>query len=572
MEISENFNTDPSSRGWLHEGLSTDLDWDAVKLSIGGLFDRQPNESDRYVKHLSAPLTQNNDIQWSGNVKIQITSLIADYPRVYFGLANSNFLNANGAKNKIALCLHHKSTQIFGFYAAVIDSTGTQHFSASSIAQISTISITDWYFEAEYKGYTKKLSIKLYDNTHTYLETINLTLPGGTTFNVDEIGVFNRENGSMNQKGWWDNLVFQSFPLFTGEQFKMLVDGTEFPNWSSFNFGGSKGSLRGLGINIPNPRGKHTGRFHVNQEIEIQYKGVNEPAYRTVYKGFMDHPTSSVQGKNGQIVLSGRDAGVPLTDEKCVDATFTPYLSLTGVDPFDIATYIVSNLKTSLEIAPGSQRNEVPIPIDYDFNRKTWCVDVVKKMAEYGNYEWFITMGGKFLMRPPKELIADNISKVYILGTKADFVGSLPNDNVGYILTENVGEDGTDIVNMMGLQGKDKFVYHMDGASVAAHRLRHDYIEDDGLASDQLQQIVIAMVNNRKLSRKNFSMRVKGTFEIDRGDIVWIDDKSYGFSGQPGKLYRIVGKTDNISKNGFFSTLQLSDTPLKVSVVMDLFQ
>lgn len=581
-EIIEDFSTDPTTRGWVQFAPGSDdwINWRSTEQAVGANWPlTYYNNHNRYTKSISSR-TQGDDIAF--RLKIEHTGILvpADYGNYQMGLFKSSSLLTH---NKLIMYLGRRSYPYppaddpnHGFFIQVADAAGNLYTSSPSnlIIKDADFPIT-FFVDVVYAPDTKTVTMDIYDSSENFIEQLSLVLPPSITFSLDEIGGRTKDFGTnlirVMNIGFMREFYFgTAFPPFVGQSFRVLFDGNEFPNWTSFNFGGSIRSLRGLGMNVPNPQGKNTSKFHVNQQIEIQFKSINEPSYRTVYKGYIDHPTSNIQGQNGQIVLSARDAGTPLTDEKCVDEDWTPYLSLTGIDPFDVCTFIVSNLKTQLLISGGSQRNEVPTPLDYDFNRSDWCIDVINKMAEYGGYEWFITYEGKFLMRPPKELVDANISKVFILGTRDEFT-SLPNDNIAYILTENVGEDGTDIVNSLGLQGKDRFVFSEDTASVNAFRLRHEYFEDTNLESDHLQQIADRMRQVRQLSRRSFSIVCKGTFEIDRGDVVYIDDRTYGFSSQPSKLFRIVGKTDNVSKEGFITTLQLADIPLKVSKVMNLF-
>lgn len=354
--------------------------------------------------------------------------------------------------------------------------------------------------------------------------------------------------------------VLTYLELFTGQQMKVLIDGVVFNLWTSISFGGQLEKLRGISITIPNPQGKHSARFHQNQTVEIQYRRTNLHSFTTVYKGYIDNINFGVQGQNAQMTLSGRDNGAPFSDENTVDDEWEPYTEVTDLDPYDIIMYIVDKMKTAVEVDAGSQRQETPVPIDYTFERGMKCVDILQNMAEYGSYEWFITYDGKLLVRPPKDVIDSNVVKSYLLGKRSDFTG-LPNDNIGYILSENVGEEGEEIVNSLGLEGKDSaFTSYKDDASVISSRIRHDFRTDSNLASDQLQTIAKSIVDREKLPKKQFTIVVPGTFDFDRGDILYVNDLYFGFSIQNPKLYKVVGKTDNFSTNGFISTLNLADS------------
>jgi len=210
--FSEDFNTNPTARGWHHEGSASPayLNWSAIELAIGGRFDRELNLSDRYVKAVSG-LTQNDTFEWKGDIEVQVVNAGADYGRQQFGLANSSFLDSNGLKNKVVLQLYRKGLHQLSWYAQVMDKDGNTYTSATSTVFIfdTPINTTNWYFEYKYDGTTKTLTIDIFDGGHVYIETVSVTIPGGAEFAVNEIGVFNAEvAGTHWQKAWLDNLTW----------------------------------------------------------------------------------------------------------------------------------------------------------------------------------------------------------------------------------------------------------------------------------------------------------------------------------------------------------------------------
>jgi hypothetical protein len=492
--------------------------------------------------------------------------------------ANATGVYAGGhaASNNGGVWTHHPTFDMgFEFFSSPNYSTGGWKSDARTMLANHFIKSVNVKITGDVNN--KITSFKIRDSSDTLLATCNAvpistdTLLGKTDFigdieQIREDWKYDIEFAGGSTPIMSEIITGIDNDLFDGRQFKLFLDGVLFPYWLTMAFAGRIGALRTATFTVPNPRGLHTARFHTNQVTEIQFRKDNLSPWVTVFKGYMDNPSDTVQGQQAIITLTCRDNGAPLADEMTVDSEWEPFQPLQNTDPFDIISYLVNKLRTSLEFDIASQRNEEPLPISYTFERGVYSINIVQKMGDYGEYEWKITYGGKMLVRPPKEISVANVKRTYILGKKSDFTG-LPDSPVGYILSENVDEDGEILYNSLGIKGKnDSFGHYTDEASVRAERLRHRYITDENLESDQLQQIAKGFVDREgKIPRKEFSIVVPGTFDIDRGDIIYVDDLRFRFSIQPVKAYRIISKSDAYSNTGFITTLQLGNTVPTVS-------
>jgi len=206
---------------------------------------------------------------------------------------------------------------------------------------------------------------------------------------------------------------------------KLELNDSKFPKWNNITLKQSLNALAGISMSMPNPAGQYTSLPFKDMPIKL-FLGwdTDDPPLR--FDGTMDDPKFNIQSSGATLALTGRDFGKILFDEMTVNQYFESLANPIGKGYIkDYVQYLNYNLSTPLdELFSRNTVDDNNPDFEYVFEMNK-SLEALKKLASYGNYEWFMLLdqnnNRKFTLRPPQSLVSTNVAHSFIVGSELNY-------------------------------------------------------------------------------------------------------------------------------------------------------
>ena len=343
---------------------------------------------------------------------------------------------------------------------------------------------------------------------------------------------------------------------------RLEMNNARFKHWDSISITQTLNALSGISISMPNPAGLYTNLSIEDMPIKV-WLGWDTADPPLQFDGYHDDPLWSVAKAKLGMSLTGRDFGRILFDEDTVDSAFNTYGN--PINKGYIIDYIrYLNQHLSAPLSELFQRNttvDSSSDFEYTFAYEK-ALDEVKKLIVYGGYEWLMTYdqdnNRRFIVRPPRDLIAGNVTHAFIVGEKSLYTDIPTQAAVHHIEAIGVKKQFGFKKNYVKVQGNGvSAVYPLSPPSSP----KHLYHEDDGITTVADAQAVAQQLWNQKSAPKilvDFSGI--GVEQLRVGDVIYVNDYRYGASQLPSHIFRLIGITNTITKgSGWKATFKVAD-------------
>jgi len=340
------------------------------------------------------------------------------------------------------------------------------------------------------------------------------------------------------------------------------LNNSRFKHWDSITITQTLNALAGITISMPNPAGLYTNLSIEDMPIKVWLGwDTAEPPLR--FDGYHDDPDWKIAKGNIGMGLSGRDFGRILFDELTVDNEFLTYGNpITKGYILDYIRYINQNLTIPLsELFQRNTTDDNSSDFQFTFAYEK-ALDEIKKLAGYGGYEWLMTYdqdnNRRFIVRPPKDLIASNVTHAFIVGDKTNYPDIPSQANIHHVNSLTVKKQYGFKKNYVKVQGNGvEAVWPLSPLSAP----KHLYHEDEGLSSQTDAQMVARQLwNNRSSPKTLVDFSGIGVEQLRVGDVIYVNDYRYGASQLPSHIFRLIGITDTITKgSGWTASFKVAD-------------
>ena len=343
---------------------------------------------------------------------------------------------------------------------------------------------------------------------------------------------------------------------------RLELNNSRFKHWNSITIKQQLNALSGVDISMPNPAGLYTNLSIEDMPIKV-YLGWDTADPPLRFDGYHDDPAWSVAKASLGMSLTGRDFGRILFDELTVDSDFNTYGNpISSGYILDYIKYLNQNLSTPLsELFQRNTTDDNSSDFEYLFTYEKVIADI-KKLAEYGNYEWLMTYdqddNRKFIIRPPKALTTGNVTHAFIVGETSNYSDIPSQADIHHVESISLKKNYGFKKNYIKVQGDGvSAVYPLSPPSSP----KHLYHEDEGIITQADCQTVAQRLWNQKSAPKTLvDFSGIGVETLRVGDIVYVNDYRYGMSQLPSHIFRIIGITDTISKgSGWKSSIKVAD-------------
>lgn len=333
---------------------------------------------------------------------------------------------------------------------------------------------------------------------------------------------------------------------------RLELNNARFKHWNSITIKQELNALSGITINMPNPAGLYTNLSIEDMPIKLWLGwDTDDPPLR--FDGYHDDPSWNISKGNIGMGLTGRDFGRILFDEQTVNSLFQTYGNpINKGYIIDYIRYLNQHLSTQLsELFQRNTTDDNSSDFEYLFTYEK-VINEVNKLITYGGYEWLMTYdqdnNRRWILRPPKDLTAENVTHAFIVGDKANYSGIPTQADVHHVSAINVKKQYGFKKNYVKVQGNGvEAVYPLSPPSAP----KHLYHEDDGLSSQTDAQAVARQLWNQKSSPKTLvDFSGVGVEQLRVGDVIHVNDYRYGASQLPSHIFRLIEITDTISKGG----------------------
>lgn len=343
---------------------------------------------------------------------------------------------------------------------------------------------------------------------------------------------------------------------------RLELNDTRFEPWESMSIKQTINALAGISITAPNPAGIYSNLPVEDMPIKV-FLGWDTDDPPLFFDGYHDDPAWNVSKRNISLSFTGRDFGRILFDELTVDDAFTSYGNPIGRGYLlHYIQYLASNLSTPInELFERNTTDDDNELFQFEFQYKK-VLDEVRKLAQYGNYEWLMTLdqddNRQWIVRQPKSLTASNVTQAFIVGEKSNYSDIPSQADIQYIESIRVNKQYGFKKNYVKVQGDGvSGVYPLSPPSSP----KHLYHEDNSIISsvDALQ------VSQRLWAEKSAPKTLVdfsgiGVEQLRAGDVVYVNDYRYGASQLPTNIFRIVEINNTISKSaGWKATFKVGD-------------
>lgn len=187
-EISEDFQTDPTARGWAKIG--TDLDWDNTEEAIGGNFNG--SSAARYYKALTANKSLTDIFEAIFNLRIASYDSSGE---AYAGLMSAGTWN----EDAIFVALLENEAYLYLCYAS---GQGTQ----ISVSSVSLTVGTIYQCVIRNDPILNAVYLEIFDDEGNAVGNVGIAVPAGKTITVGQVGIVNNDGTAVDMVAWCEEV------------------------------------------------------------------------------------------------------------------------------------------------------------------------------------------------------------------------------------------------------------------------------------------------------------------------------------------------------------------------------